>query len=324
MNEQLLQELSRITPEEQRILDGDRAVDQTLYSSGTGFVIDSGKMLEAGRLIQIRTHTRFVHFPKHTHNYVEMIYMCSGETRHIINETEIRLCTGELLILNQHAAQEILPASAGDVAVNFIILPEFFDETLRMMGTEKNPLRDFLIGCLNSSDSPVSYLHFKVSDVLPVQNLLENLVWTIHNDIPNLRLLNQYTMGLLFLLLMNQKDRIEFNLESYEHKVVMSTLQYIEEHYRNGELTEIANRLDCELSWLSRTIKKLTGFTWLDLCQQKRMEKACELLTDTSLSVTDISLSVGYENFSYFHRLFHRYYGVSPRTYRIRHRAGRG
>ncbi len=31
---------------------------------------------EDGKLIQIRTHTRFVHFPVHNHNFVEVVYMC--------------------------------------------------------------------------------------------------------------------------------------------------------------------------------------------------------------------------------------------------------
>ena len=174
MNEQLLRELSHITEEEQDILDGKTGIDRTLYSEGSDFVITSEKMLKEGRLIQFRPHTRFVYFPRHTHNYVEMIYMCSGSTTHIINGTELILQRGELLILNQHASQEILPAGKEDVAVNFIILPEFFDQTLAMLGSEQSMLRDFVVGCLQTADSPLSYLHFKVSDILPVQNLLEN------------------------------------------------------------------------------------------------------------------------------------------------------
>ena len=58
MNKLLLAELSRITEEEQRILEGRSGVDQTLYSEGSDFVITSGKMLKEGRLIRVRPHTR--------------------------------------------------------------------------------------------------------------------------------------------------------------------------------------------------------------------------------------------------------------------------
>ena len=44
MNERLLRELSRITEEEQDILDGKTGIDRTLYSEGSDFVITSEKM----------------------------------------------------------------------------------------------------------------------------------------------------------------------------------------------------------------------------------------------------------------------------------------
>lgn len=317
MNSALLNALSVITEEERKILDGNTSIDQTLYSDDKELVVDCKKLLNSGKLIQVRPHTRFIHFPKHKHNYIEMIYMCSGSTTHIVNGTTITLNCGELLILSQNAIQEILPASKEDVAINFIILPEFFDQSLNMMGSEKSLIRDFIVGCLKSSDSSLPFLHFKVSSVLPIQNLVENLAWTIVNNIQNKRLMNQITMGLLFLQLMNHTDKIEAGKNAYEQEMLIIVLQYIEEHYKDGELTILANQMGCELTWLSKLIKKVAGSTYTELVQQKRLNKACYLLKTTQLSIIDISLAVGYDNFSYFHRLFKQTFGVSPRTYRI-------
>ena len=85
MNREILDRLSVITEEEQEILSGRQGIDPTRYTEKKELVIDSGKMLEHGKLIRIRPHTRFVHFPKHRHNYVEVIYMCQGQTTHIID-----------------------------------------------------------------------------------------------------------------------------------------------------------------------------------------------------------------------------------------------
>ena len=102
MDPQLLERLRQITPEEQRILEGDQNVDRKLYTSARNFVIDSRKLLARGKLIEVRPHTRFIHFPRHSHNYVEMVYMCSGTTTHIINDTKkLVLAQGDLLLLNQ-------------------------------------------------------------------------------------------------------------------------------------------------------------------------------------------------------------------------------
>ena len=208
MNAEILEELKRITVEEQEILDGRHEIDEKIYVESDGSVFDSRKLLDTTKLITVRPHTRFIHFPKHTHNYVEVIYMCSGTTTHYVNDEKVVLQQGELLFLSQNATQEIEPAGADDIAVNFIILPQFFDQPLRMIGEEENTIRDFVTECLmGEAAGKIGYLHFKVADVLPIQNLVENLIWTIMNNQQNKRSINQITMGLLFLQLMNHIDK---------------------------------------------------------------------------------------------------------------------
>ena len=85
MNEELLNRLSVITDEEQVILEGKKEIEKQRYTDREAMVVDAEKMLEKGRLISVRPHTRFVHFPAHRHNYVEMIYVCSGSLRQIVN-----------------------------------------------------------------------------------------------------------------------------------------------------------------------------------------------------------------------------------------------
>lgn len=318
MTAELLETLREITPEEQRIIDGKNEIERELYVSSEENTFDTKKLLEKGKLITVRPHTRFVHFPAHTHNYVEVVYMCAGSTRHIVNGNEVLLQQGELLFLNQHAVQEIYPAGKEDIAVNFIILPEFFDDALRMMEAEENMLRRFVIDCLRGNSQSAAYLHFKVADVLPVQNLVENLIWTIRNKQPNKRSINQVTMGLLFLQLVNHIDRVETDGGDESGRLIMTVLSYIEEHYRDGELSELAGELHYDLYWLSREIKRRTGATYTELVQEKRLSQAAYLLTNTAMSVMDIGLAVGYENMSYFHRIFQKKYGTTPRKYRVR------
>ncbi|HWT75637.1 MAG TPA: AraC family transcriptional regulator [Mobilitalea sp.] len=316
MNSELLEKLKVITPEEQEILEGKKQINKEIYMNSSSNVIDNKKLLDNGKLIQVRPHTRFIHFPKHKHNYVEVIYMYQGHTRHIINGEEVELKEGELLFLNQNATQEILPADIDDIAVNFIILPEFFDRTLLMIGEEENLLREFIIGCLKNEDDKVSYLHFKVTEVLPIQNLVENLIWTIMNDQQNNRSINQVTMGLLFLQLMNYTDKVSVGKNQYEQELTIKLLRFIEENYKEGKLSDLAQELHCDLYWLSRMVKKLTGKTYTELAQIKRLNQAAYLLTTTKLTVADIGYAVGYDNLSYFHRIFYERYNASPKEYR--------
>ncbi len=319
MQKDLLERLSQITSEEAKILEGYKEVEADLYTMTLGktFTIDSQKLLEKGRLIEVRPHTRFVHFPKHTHNYVELVYMCSGTTTHIIDEKDtITLQEGDLLFLNQSATQEILPASESDIAVNFVILPEFFARSISMIEQE-NILRDFLLSTLSGISSMSSYLHFSARDILPVQNLIENMIWTIFTKPSNSNTINQTTMGLLFMNLSLFADDINRNMPNqYEQNLVFTVLKYIETNYKSGTLAEIAAKINQPTYYVSRLLKKHLDKNFKELLQERKLQQASYLLTQSTLTSEQIIVSIGYDNSSYFHRIFREKYGVTPKDYR--------
>lgn len=316
VNPQLYQELKKITEEEKEILNGKNEIDRTRYMEGKTDVIDCRKLIDAGKLISVRSHTRFVHFPKHTHNYVEVIYMCSGKTTHIIDGKTVVLNQGELLFLSKNATQEIMPAEEDDIAVNFIIMPEFFSQALNMIEMEENPLRDFIIEALTGQDGNIGYLHFKVSGILPIQNLVENLIWTIKNDVQNKRSINQMTMGILFLQLINHTDKVKVGNDNEDRQLLLTVLRYVEENYYKGELSALAKDLNYDLYWLSRKVRQMTGKTYTELVQNKRLNQAVFYLINTNIAVSEIGERVGYDNLSYFHKIFKKKYSMTPKQYR--------
>lgn len=80
--------------------------------------------------------------------------------------------------------------------MNFIVLPQFFDTALERIGAD-NALGRFIANSISRAGGS-DFLLFRVADVLPVQNLVENLVWTLVNDTKNRRRITQNTMALLF------------------------------------------------------------------------------------------------------------------------------
>lgn len=310
----ILELLQTITSEEQAILDGNSSIDREIYMTGSSNEINAKKLLEDGKLITLRPHTRFIHFPEHTHNYVEVVYGCSGETTHLVNGQRICLKTGELLFLGQSVKHEVCKAGANDIAVNFIVLPEFFNETLSAIAEESTSLRRFLIDCLFGQNIGPGYLYFHVSDDIPIQNLAENLLFTLLREAPNRRKISQMTMTLLFLELIGHTEKLAWNADE---SIILKVLRYVDKHYTDGSLTDAANLFHCDISTLSREIHRQTGKTYTELVQEKRLTQAAFLLRSTNKKVEDIAVSVGYENISYFHRLFRKTYGVSPRNYRI-------
>ena len=321
MNQDLFERLKKITDEEQEYLIGKDTIRSDLYTTAIAapadFTIDSRQLLAKGKLIDVRPHTRFVHFPKHRHNYIELVYMVSGSTTHILNDKDrIVLREGDLLFLNQYVTQEILPAGKDDIAVNFIILPEFFDRPISMIEQE-NVLRDFLLNALSGSNSQYSYLLFSAADIPPVLNLLDNIIWTIFSDRKNINTINQTSMGLVLMNLSIYAEKLNLHVpEQYEQSLVFSILQYIEMHYKNGTLTELSSELHLPTYYLSRLLKKHLGKNFKELLQERKLQQAAYLLTQSSLSVEQIMAAIGYNNSSYFFNQFRGKYGCTPKEFR--------
>lgn len=230
-------------------------------------------MLERGRLISVRAHTRFAPFPRHAHSYIEIMYMCSGKTVHRINGGEpVTLNAGELLFLGRGASHEIERAGMDDIAVNFIVLPQFFDTALELIGAD-NTLGRFIADSVSRAGGSDCLL-FRVADVLPVQNLVENMVWALVQETKNRRRITQNTMALLFLELLNCTDRLAAPADEGEQStLVMTVLREIEENYRVANLTELAARCGVTVSYLSAAVHAATGSTFKALLRRKRMER---------------------------------------------------
>lgn len=320
MRQELLRLLEPVTEEEREILEGKGQVRQGLYTSRKYFTVESEKLLQEGKLISVRKHTRFAYFPLHNHNYVEVFYVCQGSVTHRINGEEVTVHTGELLFLNQYVSHEILPARREDIAINLIVLPEFFDTAFAMI-EKNNVLADFLADSLKEKNGISRYLYFQVSDNLQIQNLMENLIDSLLHKQGNEEQINRHTMGLLFLHLINAVRSLKENTPNqYRNLLMMTTLRYIEENYRTGSLTQLSDMLNQNISGLSRMIRQSTGYTYKELLQRRRFRKAVELLVETDLPVNDIVTAVGYENNSYFYRKFRERYQMTPNAYRERYR----
>jgi hypothetical protein len=318
MNERLLEIFKKITIEEKIILKGKKKIRKEIYTSQKKFIIESKKFLKNHQLVEMRRHTRFTHFPKHSHNYIEMVYMCKGHTTHIVNREKIFLKEGEILILNQNAIQEIFPAGKEDIAINFIILPEVFDDFFSVIGGE-NKIHDFLISSLSKEYKDVSYLHFQTHGMIIIQNIIENIILMIlEKKFKNNLIIKNY-MEILFLTLLGNSEIIKSDesvYEKYEKNLVSSILNYIDTYYKDGTLKELVSIIGQKAYFISRILKKYTNCNFKELIQRKKLERAAYLLLETGLPIEKILSAIGYRNSSFFYRKFKEKYKVSPKNYR--------
>lgn len=102
-------------------------------------------------------------------------------------------------------------------------------------------------------------------------------------------------------------------------QVVRQLEAYIAANCRALTLRELAEKFHFNESYLSQYLKKNTGHTFTALLQSARISQAAKMLISTNLSVVEIADQVGYQNMSYFYRLFTEVNCCSPAEYRTRY-----
>lgn len=309
-------ELLKITDEEKAILEQQKRVSKELYTSKTNFIIESEKFLSKDKMIMVRKHTRFVDFPLHKHDYIEVNYVYNGELQQTVGGRPITLKKGELLLLNQHMEHEIKACGMDDIIINFIIRPAFFDFIFSFLSSE-NIVSDFLINSLYNSTQNGQFLYFKVAEVRSIQELIGKIIYEIMFPSTFSESTIKLYMGLFLIELIKNSDKMERKEEaSINHYQVVESLKYIEEHFKEASLYELADRLNQSHYGLSKTIKKATSHTFKELLQERRLLKAKELLEGTNLPIAAIVEQIGYDNISYFYRIFKGKYGQTPKEFR--------
>ena len=115
-----------------------------------------------------------------------------------------------------------------------------------------------------------------------------------------------------------QKDAEPMATMSHEEKernsFVDHFLQCIEKHIGDADLSveDIGEEMCLSRVQLYRKIKQMTGKTPVEIIREERLKRARVLLTDTSLSVSEVAYRVGFSAPSYFTKCYKDYYGCSP------------
>ena len=317
MNQELMEYLRKITPEEEALISGEKPMMEQYAREPGSLVVDKDKMIRPKRMIDVMKQPRFIEVPEHTHNYLEMVYVVSGISRQVINrDKELVMRAGDLIFLRQGIFHSVSPAGYDDISVRFCVVPEFLYYPLEML-TEDTVLRRFVAGTVNGEKDIEPYLNFHLQDMPEAQNLLENLIMSIMRRTRNSRRILQATMGVLFLELTNRTYNITVGAPSdYERQLVLKALGYVEENYKTASLEAFCQEVGQPAYYVSRLMKKYSPYTFTRYLQRRRLLQAAHLLSETTQPIEQIIVDVGYENSSHFYRLFKNEYHMTPREYR--------
>ena len=193
------------------------------------------------------------------------------------------------------------------------ILREVLDEAVRLGPTELGKVYDF---CFEAVLKAKSLLKAAGDD--PDYSRLMDITYqqVAAND----------SMDALLSFMTNMFSavcRVEKGEKGKYSRLVESSITFLNKHYaRNISLEEICTYLSVSRNYFSSLFKRDTGISLWAYLTAIRMGKARELLRETDLRSHEIAYAVGYDNPSYFSKLFKKLHNQTPNEYRSCSREG--
>ena len=100
-------------------------------------------------------------------------------------------------------------------------------------------------------------------------------------------------------------------------EVIKNAIRYISRNFSLGlTLEETAAYVHLNPAYFSTLFKRSTGSSFKEYLNMVRIEESKRLLASTELSILDVSLAAGFQDQSYFSKVFRKYTGLTPKQYR--------
>lgn len=128
--------------------------------------------------------------------------------------------------------------------------------------------------------------------------------------------LEEYFFLLNELIDLISSNRLSSVISSFRNEIQMIDI-FIEENIdKKISLSMLAQYVNRSESYLSRLFKTETGINIIHYINTKKMQHAKELLINPDISISEIAHSLGFEESSYFNKIFNKIYGINPSDYR--------
>lgn len=282
--------------------------------------------MEKQRLLEMRKHgtprfplecfmttTECDHFlvQLHWHKNMEIMQLFSGTAEITIGAETFLGSAGDIFIINQEELHRIV---SNDPTLSY--------------GTFIFPLESLSFA---ANDNAQAYLEplirntmrfpVRITDpeqVETISGILTQILRTIEQKEIGYELaIKVYLLQLISELIRRRQLITVQQSPSQKSERLKQILEYIRKNYAAQlTITAMADAFHMSEKYFSRYFRGATGQNFTAYLNTVRIEQACTLLRETDRTVLEIAFECGYENVSYFNRVFRSQMGVSPLRYR--------
>lgn len=259
-----------------------------------------------------RHHPRF-YMPYHWHMEYEIDLVVRGSVTLTLNESQVHAKAGDIIFIRDGVVHGGHPETT-DTIYDCIV----FDMKKMLAGS--HTFQDRIEDVLKHVTLINKYLPASTPDI---PRLIQHLFRSMKEEHMGYELV---VTGLLYTFLgfIFQQglyhEAASLPLREHRRKRITQlkqTFQIIDSQYQQPlTLTDLAQAANLSPNYFCRFFQKITHHSPIDYLNRYRIEMACLKLTHTNDSITEIAFSCGFNDVSYFIRLFRRYKETSPRKYK--------
>lgn len=275
-------------------------------------------IFEPGQNIAALKHGCYTPPHEHNHNFFELTYVYEGRCSQTIHGRSLEMTTGDFLVIPPKVPHTIsvtdesvilqIPVKANTLVhifSNFLytdnILSMFFINSIYA-----KHVNDYII-----FHSGYDYHIKTAATFLVYENINKESMWQ--------NMMMNTLQNIFCLLLRNYENSVELpSIISKADTQRFGIIRFIQNNHENCTLEMVADKFHYTPEYTSKLIKEVTGDNFKQILQKIRIEKAQDLLINTTMSVQSISESIGYENPESFIRVFKKYLNMTPTSYRKR------
>ncbi|MCD9022488.1 AraC family transcriptional regulator [Cohnella silvisoli] len=263
--------------------------------------------------------------PVHSHDFNELFFVVHGRAAHYFEGKTYPLYTNDVVMIRpgEYHAFYIEPGQQLEI-INCLFLPHIFEESWIPLIDRENSISSFLIRpLLNKHEEFHPRLSLGKQQSERVKQVLEQLMTEYEENRAYALSIMQMKLSELLMLIIrfHEEDQIRQQMPAHrpsERMVMLRGIQrYMEENYEQKlNIEMLARSYGFSGRHLKRLFKQETGMTITEMSHHIRVEKAKLLLAQTKEPIVAIAGRVGYEDPSFFSRLFARKVKCSPGKYR--------
>ena len=252
---------------------------------------------------------------EHKHSFFELAYVASGKAEHTLDGNSGTLKKGDFFLIDLNSSHEYKKTSDSSELriINCIFLPEFIDESLHSAKSFKDITdRQFINHGAVSEDLTRQIFH---DDSGMIGRLFKNMQTEFdEKKIGFEDVIKNHLQTVLIHILRNNTAKVS------ESNVIQLIKEHVAKNYmRSLKLSDICEKMNFSLSYISMKFKKDTGMTFREYLLKVRIEKACFLLRNSNMTVNNIAGTVGYTEPAFFYKTFRKEIGLTPDDYRKKH-----